>query len=87
MQRSNRSHREPSQEEAAACPSFKIGSPGFQASSSAAGSATASNVGVLLLQQGDGESVVDMFAMRQDEDELMIPCKSGRVVDLRSMNI
>ena len=87
MQRSNRSHREPSQEEATACPSFKIGPPGFQASSSAAGSATASNVGVLFLQQPDGKPVVDMFAMRQDEDEFMIPCKSSRVVDLHSMNI
>ena len=69
MQRSNRSNREPSQEEAEACPGFRTGA-------SAASSATAGNVGVLILQHGDGKTVVDMLAMRQDEDELMIPCES-----------
>ena len=71
MQRSNRLNREPSQEEAEAC-------PGFRTDASAACSATAGNVGVLILQYGDGETVVDMLAMRQDEDELMIPCKRSK---------
>ena len=76
MQRGNRSNREPSQEEAEACSGSRTGS-------SAAGSATAGNVGVLILQHGDGKTVVDMLAMRKDEDELMIPCKNSEEVDFR----
>ncbi len=78
MQRSNRSNREPSQEEAAACAGSKTGCPGLQASS-AAGPATAGHLGVLLLQYSDAATVVDVFGMRQDEDELLMPCTGSRM--------
>ena len=63
-QRGNRSHREPSQEKAQAC--------SLQHRCSIASATATNDLAVLVLQQGDGERVVDVLALRRHEGELVM---------------